>query len=154
MHRKRVFTTPKEPTSWRVRATLVTLTYLAAGFHVNADGYKRFSVMQCNIIRFDMMNVEGLNWWCAAATHIHPPQGQRVYWEKSETKPHHTVYTKASKRGWELKGLLFGSCKFIPIICLQLGPVCTVCLQSGAINVIVRGCSCLRCLSSLSLTDF
>lgn len=60
---------------------------------------------------------------------------------KFETKLRHTVYTKTSMRGWELEGLLFGSCKFIPIICLQLKPVCTVCLQSGAINVIVRGCS-------------
>lgn len=57
-------------------------------------------------------------------------------------------------RGRVLEGLWFGSCKFIPIICLQLSPVCTVCLQSGAINVIVRGCSWLECLSYFSLPGF
>ena len=57
-------------------------------------------------------------------------------------------------RGRVLEGLWFGSCKFILIICLQLRPVCTVCLQSGAINVIVRGCSWLRCLSYFSLPGF
>lgn len=57
-------------------------------------------------------------------------------------------------RGRLLEGLWFGSCKFILIICLQLRPVCTVCLQSGAINVIVRGCSWLRCLSYFSLPGF
>lgn len=81
-------------------------------------------------------------------------RGQRVYWAKFETKLCHTVYTKTSMRGWELEGLLFGSCKFIPIICLQLRPVCTVCLQSGAINVIVGGCSWLKCLSYFSLPRF
>lgn len=49
---------------------------------------------------------------------------------------------------------MFASCKFIPIMCLQLRPVCTVCLQSGAINVIVRGCSCLGRLSCFSLPGF
>lgn len=53
-----------------------------------------------------------------------------------------------------LRGLWFTSCKLIPVICLQLQPVCAVCLQSGAINVIVRGCSWLECLSSLSLPGF
>lgn len=57
-------------------------------------------------------------------------------------------------RGRVLEGLWFGSCKFIPIICLQLRPVCTVCLQSGAINVIVRGCSWLKRLSYFSLPGF
>lgn len=57
-------------------------------------------------------------------------------------------------RGRVLEGLWFVSCKFIPIICLQLRPVCTVCLQSGAINVIVRGCSWLKCLSYFSPPGF
>lgn len=73
---------------------------------------------------------------------------------KLETKPRHAVYTKTGMRGRQLEGLLFASCKFIPIMCLQLRPVCTVCLQSGAINVIVRGCSCLRRLSYFSLPGF
>lgn len=73
---------------------------------------------------------------------------------KLETRPRHAVYTKTGMRGRPLEGLLFASCKFIPVMCLQLRPVCTVCLQSGAINVIVRGCSCLRRLSYFSLPGF
>lgn len=73
---------------------------------------------------------------------------------KLETRPRHAVYTKTGMRGRPLEGLLFASCKFIPAMCLQLRPVCTVCLQSGAINVIVRGCSCLRRLSYFSLPGF
>lgn len=89
--------------------------------------------------------------WPCPLTHHPACGGQRVYRGKFETKLHHTAYTKTSMRGRELEGLLFGSCKFIPVICLQLRPVCTVCLQSGAINVIVRGCSWLKCLISLCL---
>lgn len=143
----------KDFTSPQVRTALVTLTYLAGGFHINAEGYKRFLAIQCNVSR------RGKCGWSKLVVDVALLSSLifhrvRECTEKSETKPHHTVYTNTSKRGWELEGLLFGSCKFIPIICLQLSPVCTVCLQSGTINVIVRGCSCLKCLSYFSLSGF
>ncbi len=75
----------------------------------------------------------------------------REIWDKA---PSYSVHRDKHMRGRVLEGLWFGSCKFIPIICLQLRPVCTVCLQSGAINVIVRGCSWLKCLSYFSLPGF
>lgn len=98
--------------------------------------------------------VSSSHMWLTTLTHHPASRGQRVYWGKFDTKHQRTVYTKTSMRGWVLEGLWFGSCKFIPIICLQLRPVCTVCLQSGAINVIVRGCSWLKCLSYFSLPGF
>lgn len=98
---------------------------------------------------------KGWRWKRSCPLTHHPAcGGQRVYRGKFETKLHRTAYTKTSMRGRELEGLLFGSCKFIPVICLQLRPVCTVCLQSGAINIIVRGCSWLKCLSYFSLPGF
>lgn len=72
-------------------------------------------------------------------------------WDKA---PSYTAHKDKHMRGRVLEGLWFGSCKFILIMCLQLRPVCTVCLQSGAINVIVRGCSWLKCLSYFSLPGF
>lgn len=75
----------------------------------------------------------------------------REIWDKA---PSYSVHKDKHMRGRVLEALWFGSCKFIPIICLQLRPVCTVCLQSGAINVIVRGCSWLKCLSYFSLPGF
>lgn len=91
---KRVFTTPKEPTSWLVRAALVTLTYLAAGFDVNANGYKRFSVIQCNIIRCDMVNVDELNWWyvCRCYPYSSSTGSESVLGEIWDKAPSYSVH--------------------------------------------------------------
>lgn len=87
----------------------------------------------------------------------HPvSRGQRVYMRGNVRRG--IVVQCAQRQAHEGAGAVgtvgFGSCKFIPIICLQLRPVCAVCLQSGAINVIVRGCSWLECLSYFSLPGF
>lgn len=60
MHGKGIPAPQKNP---QVRAALVTLTYAAGGFRVDADRYKCFSVIQRNIIHCDMVNVDRLNWW-------------------------------------------------------------------------------------------
>lgn len=103
----------------------------------------------------DSVDVAGISWrWEAAlpaSLIVQEAEFRECSEGKLETKARHTVYTKTGKRGRRLEGLLFASCKFIPIMCLQLRPVCTVCLQSGAINVIVRGCSWRRRLSYFSL---
>lgn len=103
----------------------------------------------------DSVDVVGISWrWEAAlpaSLIVQEAEFRECSEGKLETKARHTVYTKRGMRGRRLEGLLFASCKFIPIMCLQLRPVCTVCLQSGAINVIVRGCSWQRRLSYFSL---